>query len=54
MRFFAAAISQFLRTRRQEEMLRQLNEVYAEGIAPAEKRLLDGMKAKVRRIAERA
>ena len=52
-RFFAAAISEFLHKKKQEDMLHQLNEIYAEGIAPVEKRLLNGMKSKVRAIAER-
>jgi hypothetical protein len=34
-------------------MLDQVNEVYAEGMTPVEKRLLKRMKGKVRRIAER-
>ena len=50
---FAAAISEFLRREKQDDMLRRLNEVYAGGIAPVEKRLLNSMKTKVRRIAER-
>jgi hypothetical protein len=33
---------------RQEQMLVRLNEVYANGMQPAEKRLLRGIKAKVR------
>jgi metal-responsive CopG/Arc/MetJ family transcriptional regulator len=51
-RLFAVAISEFLRRKKQEEMLLQLNEAYGEGMIPAEKRLLKGMKAKARRIAE--
>ncbi len=50
-RFFAAAVSEFLRSRKQEEILRQVNQVYERGMPPEEKRLLKGMKAKVRRIA---
>jgi metal-responsive CopG/Arc/MetJ family transcriptional regulator len=50
-RFFATAISEFLQTERQKDML-ALNQVYSEGITPSEKRLLKGMKAKVRKIAE--
>lgn len=52
-RFFATAISEFLQRKKQENMLHQLNEIYAEGNTPTEKRLLKKMKAKVRRIAER-
>ena len=52
-RFFAAAISEFLQRKKQEDMLHRLNEIYAASITPAEKRLLKGIKAKVRGIAER-
>jgi predicted transcriptional regulator len=52
-RFVAAAISEFLHRKKQEDMLQQLNDIYAEGITPVEKRLLKGMKSKVRAIAER-
>ena len=34
-------------------MLLRLNEVYAGGMEPAEKPLLKGIKAKVRRVKER-
>lgn len=51
-RLFAAAISEFLQRKKQEEMLRQLNEIYAEGITPVEKRLLKGIKSKIRPITE--
>ena len=33
-------------------MLRRLNEVYANGAEPAEKRLLEGIKAKLRRTTK--
>jgi metal-responsive CopG/Arc/MetJ family transcriptional regulator len=52
-RFVAAAISEFLHRKKQEDMLQQLNDIYAEGITPVEKRLLKGMKSKFRAIAER-
>ena len=52
-RLFAVALSEFLRRENQEHMLHQLNDVYAEGITPVEKRLLNGMKSKIRKIAER-
>ena len=48
-RLFALAVGDFLQRQRQEQMLRRLNEVYANGPEPAEKGLLKGMKAKVRR-----
>lgn len=53
-RLFAVAISEFLQRKNQQDMLLRLNEVYADGITPEEKRLLKRMKAKTRRIAERA
>jgi metal-responsive CopG/Arc/MetJ family transcriptional regulator len=52
-RLFAVAISEFLQRRKQQQMLLQLNKVYAGGMNPVEKRLLKRMKAKVRRITER-
>jgi metal-responsive CopG/Arc/MetJ family transcriptional regulator len=48
-RLFAVAVRDFLQRQRQEQMLRRLNEVYANQPEPAEKRLLRGIKAKVRR-----
>ena len=51
-RVFALAIDDFLGRQRREQMLRQLNEVYAAGLEPAEKRLLKGIKAKVRKSKE--
>lgn len=48
-RLFAVAVEDFLERQRRERMLLQLNEVYANGAEPAEKRLLKGIKAKVRR-----
>jgi len=47
-RLFALAVGDFLKRQRQEQMLRRLNEVYAEGPGPAEKRLLKGIKVRVR------
>jgi metal-responsive CopG/Arc/MetJ family transcriptional regulator len=52
-RFFAAAISQFLETKKQDDMLRQMNESYEKGATPTERRMLRGIKAKVRGIADR-
>jgi metal-responsive CopG/Arc/MetJ family transcriptional regulator len=48
-RLFALAVADFLQRGRQEQMLRQLNEVYANGMEPAEKRSVEGIKAKVGR-----
>jgi len=48
-RLFAVAVSQFLERQKQEQMLAQLNAVYADGSAHDEKPLLNHMKAKVRR-----
>jgi len=47
-RLFALAVGEFLQRQRREEMLLRLNEVYANGLDPAEKRLLGRIKAKVR------
>jgi metal-responsive CopG/Arc/MetJ family transcriptional regulator len=51
-RLFALAVGDFLRRQRQEQMLLRLNEVYANQGEPAEKRLLKGIKAKVRRSVQ--
>jgi len=51
-RLFALAVADFLQRQRQEQMLRRLNEVYANGLEPAEKGLLKGIKAKVRRAVK--
>ena len=51
-RVFALAVAEFLKRQRQEEMLRQLNAVYAGGMEPAEKRLLGGLKAKAGRTVK--
>jgi metal-responsive CopG/Arc/MetJ family transcriptional regulator len=51
-RLFAIAVGDFLERQRQERMLLRLNEVYANAAEPAEKRLLSGIKAKVRRTVK--
>jgi len=51
-RFFALAVGDFLRRQRREQMLRRLNEVYANGMEPAEKRLLKGITTRVRRTVK--
>jgi len=51
-RLFALAIGDFLRPQRCEPMLHRLNEVYADRLEPAEKRLLRGIKSKVRRAVK--
>jgi hypothetical protein len=51
-RLFALAVGEFLQRQRQEQMLRRLNEVYADGAGPAEESLLRGIKAKVRRTVK--
>jgi len=48
-RLFALAVGDFLQRQRQDQMLLRLNEVYSNNVEPAEKRLLKGIKAKVRR-----
>jgi metal-responsive CopG/Arc/MetJ family transcriptional regulator len=47
-RLFTMAVGEFLRRKRDEQMLHRLNEVYAKSPDLPEKRLLKGMKAKVR------
>ena len=47
-RLFALAVGEFLGRRRREEMLLRLNEVYASGVDPAEKRLVARIKIKFR------
>jgi metal-responsive CopG/Arc/MetJ family transcriptional regulator len=51
-RFFTLAVGDFLQRQRQEQMLLRLNEVYADKEQPAEKRLLNGIKAKARRTVK--
>jgi metal-responsive CopG/Arc/MetJ family transcriptional regulator len=51
-RLFALAMGDFLERQRGEQMLRRLNEVYADAAEPAEKRLLEGIKAKARPAAK--
>ena len=52
-RLFALAVGDFLQRQRREQMLLRLNEVYAEGMEPVERRLLKGIKAKVRRAVRK-
>ena len=47
-RLFALAVGDFLKRQQREQMLHQLNEVYANGVEKAEKRLLHGIKTKMR------
>lgn len=51
-RLFALAVSDFLERQKREQMLLRLNEVYADAGLPAEKRLLEGIKAKVGRAVQ--
>ena len=51
-RLFAVAVGDFLKRQREEQMLHRLNEVYASAMQPAEKRLLKGIKARVRRTVK--
>ena len=51
-RLFSLAITDFLKHYRQENMLRRLNEVYGDGSEQAEKRLLNGIKTKVRQTVK--
>jgi hypothetical protein len=53
-RLFALAIGDFLERQRRENILLRLNDVYGKGVERTEKRLLKGIKTKVRRtIKER-
>ena len=45
---FALAVGEFLERQRREEMLLRLNEVYANGVDPAENRLVARIKNKLR------
>jgi metal-responsive CopG/Arc/MetJ family transcriptional regulator len=47
-RLFALAVGEFLKRRRREEMLLRLNEVYSDGVDPAEKSLVARIKSKLR------
>jgi hypothetical protein len=51
-RFFVLAVGEFLQRQRRDEMLLRLNEVYANGVEPAGKRLLNRIKAKVRPVVK--
>jgi len=51
-RLIAIAVDDFLRQRRRTQMLTGLNEVYANGATSAEKRVLKGIKTKVRRAVK--
>ena len=51
-RLFAVAIGEFLQRRRREQLLQRLNEVYADGMEPAEKRVVKGIKARARRTVK--
>ena len=51
-RLFAMAVGDFLERQRKEQMLLRLNQVYADGLEPAETTLLKGIKAKVRRATK--
>ena len=50
-RLFALAMADFLERQRGEQMFRQLNEVYGKGTERGERRLVKGIKAKVRPTA---
>jgi metal-responsive CopG/Arc/MetJ family transcriptional regulator len=48
-RLFALAVGDFVKRERQDQMLRRLNEVYADGMSAEEKLVLKKMKAKAGR-----
>jgi metal-responsive CopG/Arc/MetJ family transcriptional regulator len=47
-RLFALAVGEFLKRQRREAMLLRLNEVYANAVDPAERRLVARIKSKLR------
>jgi metal-responsive CopG/Arc/MetJ family transcriptional regulator len=47
-RLFTLAVGEFLKRQRREEMLLRLNEVYANAVDPADKRLVARIKNKLR------
>jgi Arc/MetJ family transcription regulator len=51
-RLFAVAVRDFLQRQRQEQMLLRLNEIYTDQLEASEKRLLRGVKAKMRRTVK--
>ena len=51
-RLFALAVGDFPQRQRKEQMPRRLNEVYANGLEPAEKGLLKGIRTRVRRTVK--
>jgi metal-responsive CopG/Arc/MetJ family transcriptional regulator len=51
-RLFALAVGDFLQRQRKAQMLRRLNEVYANPPAPAEREILKRIKAKVAPIVK--
>lgn len=51
-RLFALAVDDFLQRQRKEQMLRRLNEVYANGLEPGEKGLLKGIRTRARRMVK--
>ena len=48
-RLFALAVGDFLQQRQNQRMLQRLNEVYAKGLEPGEKRTISGIKSHVGR-----
>jgi hypothetical protein len=51
-RLFSLAVGDFLQRREREEILAQLDAVYAEGAKPLEGQLLQGIKARVRQTVK--
>ena len=52
-RLVSLALTDYLRRRRQEEVIEQLNRVYAEEISGEDRRVVAGVKAKLRKVKER-
>lgn len=52
-RLISMALESYLRARRDEEITEQLNRVYAKGMTKDERRIVAGMKTKLRAIADK-
>jgi metal-responsive CopG/Arc/MetJ family transcriptional regulator len=52
-RLFTLAIEQFIRTYEKERMREALNRVYANGIDPEDRLLLEGMRRRQRKLLEK-
>jgi metal-responsive CopG/Arc/MetJ family transcriptional regulator len=51
-RLFSIALDEFLKHRREEELLEQLNRAYRDGLDRSERKLLSGMRSKFRTVVK--